>query len=99
MVLTIRKPTLPADGFRYIQLRLQPKDQIADKITSVEKIYRDYDVESPFQYSFLNDDFRNAFLAQTRIVFLIQLFTVIGILLACLGLFGLITFTCQTRSK
>jgi putative ABC transport system permease protein len=99
MVMNVRESTFPADGFRYIQLRLQPQDQVSERIASVEKIYREYDAESPFQYSFLDDDFQNAFLAQTRIVFLMQLFTAIAIVLACLGLFGLITFTCQTRSK
>lgn len=99
MVMTVRKSTFPADGFRYIQLRLQPQDQISERIASIEKIYREYDAESPFQYSFLDDDFQNAFLAQARIVFLMQLFTGIAIVLACLGLFGLITFTCQTRAK
>jgi putative ABC transport system permease protein len=99
MILSVRKATLPADGFRYIQLRLHPGDQISQKVALLEKIYHEYDAESPFQYSFLDDDFQKAFLAQTRIAFLVQLFTALAISLACLGLFGLITFVTQVRSK
>jgi putative ABC transport system permease protein len=98
-MLFIRKAGLPADGLHYIQVRLRPGDDIGKKIAILEKIYHAYDAESPFQYTFLDDDFEKAFKYQTRISYMVQIFTAMAILLACLGLFGLVTFIGQTRSK
>ncbi|WP_439581330.1 ABC transporter permease [Dyadobacter bucti] len=99
MLLLIKKPTLPANGFSNIQVRFQPKDDIGRKIAILERIYHAYDAESPFQYTFLDDDFEKAFKSQTRISYMVQIFTAMAISLACLGLFGLVTFIGQTRSK
>lgn len=99
LLFLIKDRSLPANGFRYMQIRFHPQDRISDKLNQVKQILYNYDAESPFQYSFLDDAFQKAFVAQSRIAYLVEVFTVVAIVLSCLGLFGLITFMGQTRAK
>jgi putative ABC transport system permease protein len=54
---------------------------------------------SPFNYSFLDQDFQRNYLKEERTLQLIQYFTIIAIVIACMGLFGLATFTAEQRIK
>lgn len=53
----------------------------------------------PFDYNFLDDRFDNMYEAEVRIGQIISLFTLLAIVIACLGLFGLATFTAEQRTK
>ncbi|OJW74007.1 ABC transporter permease [Spirosoma sp. 48-14] len=99
MLFLVKKNTLVADGFRNMQVRLGKQDHISDKLAILEKIYHTYDPETPFLYSFLDDEFQNTFIAETRVLYMVQLFTAVAISLACLGLFGLLAFVGHTRLK
>jgi ABC-type antimicrobial peptide transport system permease subunit len=53
----------------------------------------------PFEYTFLNDDFQKNYEADNRLAGIVQNFTIIAILISCLGLFGLATFSAEQRTK
>src|SRR6266487_5940311 len=53
----------------------------------------------PFEYSFLNEDFQKNYEAENRLTAIVGYFTVIAILISCLGLFGLATFSAEQRTK
>lgn len=53
----------------------------------------------PFEYRFLNDEFDRRYRGIERIGSLLNVFTLLAISIACLGLFGLISFTTEQRSK
>jgi putative ABC transport system permease protein len=55
--------------------------------------------DEPFSYSFLNEDFQKNYAADARTSRIVNAFTVISILISCLGLFGLATFAAQQRVK
>jgi putative ABC transport system permease protein len=55
--------------------------------------------DEPFSYSFLNEDFQNNYVADVRTARIVNSFTIISILISCLGLFGLATFAAQQRIK
>jgi putative ABC transport system permease protein len=52
-----------------------------------------------FEYSFLDQDFQKNYEAEERLSSIIRSFTIIAILISCLGLFGLTTFTVEQRTK
>jgi putative ABC transport system permease protein len=54
---------------------------------------------SPFSYSFVDQDFQKNYEKEQRTQTLVQYFTIIAIVIACLGLFGLATFTAEQRVK
>ena len=53
----------------------------------------------PFEYSFLDLDFQKNYEADNRQARLISAFTIIAIIISCLGLFALATFTAEQRTK
>jgi putative ABC transport system permease protein len=53
----------------------------------------------PFEYNFLDEDFQKNYEADQRLAAIVRNFTVIAILISCLGLFGLATFSAEQRTK
>lgn len=53
----------------------------------------------PFAFHFLDDDYNKLYLAEQRTSILFSIAAMLSILLACLGLFGLVAFTTIQRTK
>jgi len=53
----------------------------------------------PFEYHFLDDDYNGLYKSELQLGMVMNLFSGIAIVLACLGLFGLSTFVVQQRIK
>ena len=53
----------------------------------------------PFDYYFLNDKLQQAYLSDQRMAGLMFAFTILAILISCLGLFGLAAFAAESRTK
>jgi len=53
----------------------------------------------PFSYSFMNDDFNNIYQTEQKIGRLFISFAVFAILIACLGLLGLVAYAAEQRTK
>ncbi len=68
-------------------------------IAAAQKIWKQYSTDFPFQYSFLDDEFNRMYQADQRTGILFTAFGAIAILISCLGLFGLATYTAQVRTK
>ena len=71
------------------------QEAIASLKTTYEKFVSDY----PFEYSFLDDDFERVYRSELRIGRLANYFTAVVIFISCLGLFGLVSFTSERRTK
>ncbi|HRH60000.1 MAG TPA: ABC transporter permease [Chitinophagaceae bacterium] len=72
---------------------------MAQLIKSAETEWRKLNPNEPFEYSFLDADFQKNYESETRLSALVGYFTVIAILISCLGLFGLATFSAEQRTK
>jgi putative ABC transport system permease protein len=53
----------------------------------------------PFEYSFLDQRFEQMYRAEQRVQNLMSSFSILAILIACLGLFGLSAYSAEKRSK
>jgi len=53
----------------------------------------------PFEYSFLDDDFDREYRYEKQMGRLLSIITTLGLIIACLGLFGLASFVAQRRQK
>lgn len=53
----------------------------------------------PFEYSFLDDDFDREYRYEKQMGRLLSIITTLGLIIACLGLFGLASFVTQRRQK
>ncbi|WP_431217278.1 ABC transporter permease [Puia sp. P3] len=57
------------------------------------------DPNEPFEYSFLSEDFQRNYESEERLSTMIRYFTVMAILISCLGLFGLASFSAEQRIR
>ncbi len=71
----------------------------SDVITTLEKTWKRLAPDSPFQYSFLDEDFGRMYSTEYRLGKIFALFAVLAIVIACLGLFALTAFTAEQRTK
>ncbi|MBD0295600.1 MAG: ABC transporter permease [Flavisolibacter sp.] len=62
------------------------------------KFYKEYTGEA-LDYKFVDDDYRALYAAEQRVAVLSRYFAGMAIIISCLGLFGLVTFTAQKRQK
>ncbi len=82
----------------YLIVSIKSKNY-TELIAEFEKSWKSINKNSPFVYSFLDDDFQKNYEKEGRTLVLIKYFTLIAILIACLGLFGLASFTAEQRVK
>lgn len=68
-------------------------------IAAVQKVWKSYNPDFPFEYSFLDDEFNKMYSDDKRTGTLFNVFAAIAILISCLGLFGLATYTAQVKIK
>lgn len=68
-------------------------------IRSVEKSWQKLNPNEPFEYSFLDENFQKNYEADERLSAIVKYFTILAILISCLGLFGLATFSAEQRTK
>ena len=84
--------------FNYIIANAKGGD-LTGVLKSLESTWHKINPNEPFEYSFLDDDFQKNFEAESRQASLINAFTIIAIIISCLGLFALATFSGEQRTK
>ena len=72
---------------------------IQSTIAQIEKKWKSFAPLMPFSYRFLNDSFDEMYRAEQRIGTIAMTFSLLAILIACMGLFGLATFIAEQRTK
>ena len=72
---------------------------MASTINEIERVWKDIYPSYPFEYRFFDEDFANLFRNDRQFSNLITNFTILAILIACLGLFGLAAFTADQKTK
>jgi putative ABC transport system permease protein len=68
-------------------------------LKSITASWHKLNPNEPFEYSFLDEDFQKNYEAEDRLTAIVAYFTIIAILISCLGLFGLATFSAEQRTK
>jgi putative ABC transport system permease protein len=84
-------------GF-FMAVRLSP-DNISSNINLLEKTWKATGTNLPFKYSFFDKELENQYSKEKKLVQIITFFTILSILIACLGIFGLVSLTAEQRTK
>ncbi|AWO01710.1 hypothetical protein DLD77_08355 [Chitinophaga alhagiae] len=87
-----------AAGNWLVLVRIQP-GQTDKAIASIEKVYKQFNPDYPFTIKYMDESFAAMYASEQVIGRLAAAFTLLAIFIACLGLFGLATFTAQQRTK
>jgi putative ABC transport system permease protein len=81
-----------------IQVKLNP-GHIKASITKAENIWKKYFPQLPFEYKFLDEDFNSQYVADQKRGKIFAAFSILTIIITCLGLLGLTAFTTQQKQK
>jgi ABC-type antimicrobial peptide transport system permease subunit len=84
-------------GFFLIRLKDGVQPQTA--LPKMEGIFKKYNSENPFDYSFVDQQFNKKFVTEDLIGKLTNIFAGLAIFICCLGLSGLTSFTIEKRFK
>ncbi len=88
----------PIGYLRCILVRLTPGN-IPESLKAVEKTWKEVVPEYPLAYTFIDQDYDNLFKAQVRITSLLKYFTILALIIACLGLYGLSSYSAERRTN
>ena len=88
----------PTSAGRHISLRLSAGD-LPSTIADVQKVYERLFPGNVFNYAFADDAFDQQYRNDQRFANLFSISAGMAIFIACLGLFGLVAFTAQQRTK
>jgi putative ABC transport system permease protein len=79
-------------------VKAKTKD-IAGLLTTMKKDWAAFSPEGPMTYSYLDERVRQTYEAEQKMGGILAIFAGLTIFVACLGLFGLVTFTAEQRTK
>lgn len=72
---------------------------LGQTLASIEAVWDDISPQWPFEYEFLDKTIEAQYVKEERLASAVKYFTIIAIFIACLGLFGLASFSVQERIK
>jgi putative ABC transport system permease protein len=98
LAVSMRNPAETHRAITHAVVRLKAGD-IPGSIQSVEKAWREINAEYPFVYRFFDQDFDQMYRADEQTGVILKIFAGLAVVIACLGLFGLASFTAEQRTK
>ncbi len=85
-------------GIDYFTMRIQGQD-VTETIAAVRDIHNRFDPINPLEFAFLDDWLLNQYSEDSQVGQLFGVSAALAILVACIGLFGLATFSAEQRTK
>ena len=73
--------------------------ETTEALAALERVYKKFNPEYPFSYRFMDQEYEEMYRSEIVIGTLANYFAILAILIACLGLFGLASFTAERRTK
>jgi ABC-type antimicrobial peptide transport system permease subunit len=70
-----------------------------ETLSKMESIFIKFNPGYAFDYSFLDSDYNDLYAAESKVADLSDFFAVLAVIISCLGLFGLATFTAERKAK
>ncbi len=83
----------------YLLVKLNPNQDVPVALGQLKLLYEQANPPAPFDYYFLDDAYNKLYEKEQQLATLVNGFTILTLLVACLGLLGLMTFTVEARTK
>lgn len=83
----------------WLIMKLNAASTAKESIAKIEAVFKKFNPEQPFEYRFVEDAYAEKFGNEERIGKSAGFFTLLGILISCLGIFGLASFVAEQRTK
>ncbi len=95
-LVMIMPPDTKQEDNLYVKIA---KGKIPEGLAYLNSVYREFDKTNPVDFHFLDQNFAKQYEAEKKQGEIALIFSVLAILIACLGLFGLASFSAQQRRK
>jgi len=102
---SLREPIKPVildvkegENFGVILIRTQ-KGQTKQALTSLAKVYKDINPNYPFDYQFVDAEYKKMYSSEQVMASLSVIFAIVAIMISSLGLLGLVMFSAEQRIK
>jgi len=82
-----------------IGFRLNPRQPVSKSLAQLQSVYKKYNPQYPFEYKFTSEQFENKFRTEKLLGSMASIFTCLAIIISCLGLFALASFSAEQRKK
>lgn len=82
----------------YVSVKIAD-DDMQNTIASIQDTKESFSIKFPFDYSFFDEVFDKAYISEQKTGKLVNWFTGLTILISCLGLYGLASYTAEQRIK
>ncbi len=79
-------------------IKIKSKD-VAGLLATIKERWKNFGPEDPMDYGFLDEMYNKTYESEQKTGTILNIFAVLTILVACLGLFGLVTYTAEQRAK
>jgi putative ABC transport system permease protein len=89
---------LSKNASNYISIKI-PKGKNGEALNYISAVWKKYSNGAPLQYLFLNKEFAKLYDSEHKIKFTMTVFSLLAIFVACLGLFALVAFKTEKRTK
>jgi len=89
---------LSASWLNWLYIRIDG-NSIPTTLAHIKAVYSKFITTREFSYSFTDEDVEKQYRAEDKFTQIIAIFTFLAIVIACLGTFGLISFTAERKSK
>ncbi|MFV1883329.1 MAG: ABC transporter permease [Balneola sp.] len=84
--------------YNYLLIKIAP-NSTTESLAALKNVWSEMASHRPFEFEFLDQQLNQLYIQEVQTRNLISLFSVIAILIACLGLIGLSSFLIERRSK
>jgi predicted permease len=88
----------PGNIWHKMMVKIKGGEQ-SSTLNAIQNLYASYNPGFPFEYGFLDEAYQKQYVTESRVGILSRYFAGLAIVISCLGLFGLATFTAQKRQK
>lgn len=88
----------PALIYPLLNIRLDPENT-ASALTAIEETWKKFNPQQPFSYSFMDERLDILYQNERTSGRIFGIFSILAILIACIGLFGLSAFMAEQRTK
>jgi putative ABC transport system permease protein len=89
----------PPEDQNFLYVRMKAQSNVEKALADIQNVMKKDNAAYPLEYKFVDDQFNQMFSGETQISKVSGVFAALAIIISCLGLFGLATFTAERRIK
>ena len=86
------------DANLYVMFKSQPGKMLAS-VEAAKQVWSNFFPNAPFEVTYTEDVFNNLYKDDTKLAQMVSILGILSVLISCLGLFGLVTFAAERKTK